>query len=78
MDLVLIKNKGKIKVYHGTLDYHEANHHFFATVVDGQIQDLVVHTLDEDQMKMTPVDEYTKGALFEILTEEYVQQSVPV
>jgi hypothetical protein len=76
MELVLIKNKGQLKIYQGTLDYHEADYHFFATVVDGTIQDLVVYKLDEKEMVMKPVDEYTKGALFDILVDEYVHSGI--
>ncbi len=76
MELVLIKNKGDIKVYQGTLDYHESNHYFFATVKDSKIQDLVVYTIGEDGFTMNPVPEYTKGALFDILVDEYIQSGI--
>lgn len=75
MELVLIKNKNQIKVYQGTLDFNEKDYHFFATVVDGTIQDMVVYEMDETETNFKPVDEYTKGALFEILADEYVTHS---
>jgi hypothetical protein len=76
MELVLIKNKENMKVYQGNLDYHETDHYFFATVINGEIKDLVAYTIGDDGMTMQPVAEYTKGALFEILADEYVHSGI--
>jgi hypothetical protein len=76
MELVLIKNKGQIKVYQGTLDYAEKDYYFFATIKDGEMTDIIVRGIDETTGEIFEVPEYTKGALIEILTDEYVAVGV--
>lgn len=76
MELVLVKNKTNVRIYQGKLDFEEKEYYFFATVVDGEIVDMVVHTLDDSEMVMQPINEKTKDALFNRLTEEYISEGV--
>lgn len=75
MELVLVKQKENAKVYQGVLDIGDNDHYFFATVVDGQIRDFIAYTLGEDQT-MIPVEEYTKGGLFDVLVKEYIEDGI--
>jgi hypothetical protein len=76
MELVLVKNKGQIKVYQGTLDYHEDDYYFFASVKNGEIVAMEVKRIDEETGEIFDVPEYTKGRIADILTEEYILEGV--
>lgn len=76
MELVLVKNKTNVSIYQGKLEFEGQDYYFFATVVEGNIVDMVVHTLDETEMVMLPINEETKDALFNRLVEDYVAERV--
>lgn len=77
MELVLVKNRGEIKVYQGKLDFDECDYFFFATAKNGVLTDIVVHTLAPDEMSIIPVnDRDTLDVITQVLVNEYVDEGV--
>ena len=77
MELVLVKNRGEIKVYQGKLDCDDCDYFFFATSKNGVLTDIVVHTLATDEMTIIPVnDRNTLDVITRVLVNEYVAEGV--
>lgn len=77
MELVLVKNRGEIKVYQGKLDCDDCDYFFFATSKNGVLTDIVVHTLSPDEMSIIPVNDMaTLDVITRVLVNEYVAEGV--
>jgi hypothetical protein len=57
MEMVLIKNKGIVKIYQGETQLDGRDYYFIATVQNHAVQDMKVFTLHEDQATIIPVHE---------------------
>lgn len=74
MELVIVKNRGRVKVYQGKIIHEGNDYYFFMTTKDGEVKDIVVHTLSEDEFSIIPVNKKTMDDITSILVNEYISE----